>query len=135
MKYKKVYQRNTKDCGVACLLTIIKHYKGCNTFENIRYLTKCNDNGITALNLMEASKKLGFSSKGIKCNYEELYKLQKPLICHLLLKNGYNHYVVLYEINTKGVVIFDPYYGIKKYSIDEFLSIWTNITTPLVFIS
>lgn len=131
MKYKKVYQRNTKDCGVACLLTIIKHYKGCNTFENIRYLTKCNDNGITALNLMEASNKLGFSSKGIKCNYEELYKLQKPLICHLLLKNGYNHYVVLYEINTKGVVIFDPYYGIKKYSKDEFLSIWTNIVIEL----
>ena len=61
MKYKKVYQKNTKDCGVACLLSIIKYYKGCNTFENIRYLTKCNDNGITALNLIEASKKLGFS--------------------------------------------------------------------------
>lgn len=131
MKYKKVYQRNTKDCGVACLLSIIKYYKGCNTFENIRYLTKCNDNGITALNLIEASKKLGFSSKGLKCNYEDLYKLQKPMICHLLLKNVYNHYVVLYEINEKGVLIFDPYYGIKKYTKKEFLSIWTNIVIEL----
>ena len=131
VKYKKVYQRNTKDCGVACLLSIIKYYKGCNTFENIRYLTKCNDNGITALNLIEASKKLGFSSKGLKCNYEDLYDLQKPLICHLLLKNGYNHYVVLYKISKKEVLIFDPYYGLKKYKKEEFLSVWTNIVIEL----
>lgn len=131
MKTKKVYQRNTKDCGVACLLSIIKHYNGSNTFENIRYLTKCNDNGITALNLIEASKKLGFEGKGLKCNYEDLYKLQKPLICHLLLKNGYNHYVILHKITKKYVFIFDPYYGLKKYTKNEFLSIWTNVVIEL----
>ena len=131
VKIKRVYQRNTKDCGVACLLSIIKHYKGSNTFENIRYLTKCNDNGITALNLIEASKKLGFEAKGLKCNYKDLYKLQKPLICHLLLKNGYNHYVVLHKMSEKYVVIFDPYYGLKKYTKSEFLSVWTNVVIEL----
>ena len=60
---KKVYQQNLKDCGVASLISIIRYYGGDNTFENIRYLTKCNNNGITALNLVEASKKLGFNSR------------------------------------------------------------------------
>ena len=131
VKYKKVYQRNAKDCGVACLLSVIKYYKGCNTFENLRFLTKCSDNGITALNLIEAGKKLGFDSKGIKCSYEDLYNLQKPMICHFRLKNGYNHYVVLYEIGRKYLTIFDPYYGMKKYKKDEFLEKWTNIVITL----
>ena len=131
MKFKGVYQRNTKDCGVACLLSIIKYYNGSNTFENVRYLTRCNDNGITALNIIDGSKKLGFMSKGLKCSYEDLYKLQKPLICHLHLKNGYNHYVVLYKLNDKYAQVFDPYYGKKYYTKDEFLELWTNIVIEL----
>lgn len=131
MKYKGVYQRNANDCGVASLLSIIKYYKGNNTFENIRYLTKCDNNGITALNLINASKKLGFDSRGLKCNYEDLFNLKKPLICHLILKNGYNHYVVLHKINGKEVMIFDPYSGIKKYTKFEFLDVWSKVVIEL----
>lgn len=131
MKYKGVYQRNTKDCGVACLLSIIKHYKGSNTFENIRHLTKCGNNGITALNLIEASKKLGFEAKGLKCNYEDLNKLQMPLICHTVLENGYNHYIVIHKTTEKSVIVFDPYSGVKNYSKQEFLKIWSGIVIEL----
>lgn len=130
MKNKCVYQRNTNDCGVACLLSIIKYYRGNNTFENVRKLTRCGSNGITALNLVEASKKLGFKSRGLKCNYEDLNNLKKPLICHTILQNGYNHYIVLYKVN-KNVVVFDPYLGIKKYTKEDFLKIWTGIVIEL----
>ena len=119
---KKVYQQNLKDCGVACLISIIRYYKGDNTFENIRYLTKCNNNGITALNLIEASKKLGFNARGLRCEYNDIKELVLPLICHIVFKNGYNHYIVLYKISDKNVVVFDPYYGIKKYTKEEFSS-------------
>lgn len=126
-----VYQRNTKDCGVACLLSIIKYYKGCNTFENIRYLTKCNHNGISALNLIDASIKLGFDSRGLRCNYEDLMLLTKPLICHVTLKNVYNHYIVLYKVNEKSVVVFDPYLGKKVYTKEQFLDIWNKVAIEL----
>ena len=130
---KKVYQQNLKDCGVACLLSIIKYYKGDNTFENIRYLTRCSNSGITALNLIEASKKLGFKAEGLKCNYEDLYNIKKPCICHISLKNGYNHYIVLYEVNSTNVLIFDPFLGIKKYKKDEFIELWkSNVVIELI---
>lgn len=129
--YKKVYQRNLKDCGAACLLSIIKYYNGDNTFDNIRDLTKCNNKGITALNLIEASNKLGFKSRGLKCKYDDLDKIVKPSICHIVFENGYNHYVVLYKFTFKYVIIFDPYYGIKKYDKEEFLKIWDNIIIEL----
>lgn len=131
MKYNGVYQRNAKDCGVACLLSIIKYYKGDNTFENVRHLTKCSNNGITALNLINASNHLGFDSRGLKCNYEDLVKLTKPLICHVILENGYNHYIVLHKVTEKFVIIFDPYFGVKKYNKIEFLKIWNGIVIEL----
>lgn len=131
MKYKGVYQRNSKDCAVACLLSIIKYYNGSNTFNNIRYLTKCSNNGVTALNLIEASKKLGFESKGLRCSYEDLFKLPKPLICHIKYDNGYTHFVVLHKVSNSGILVFDPYNGLKKYSKEDFLRIWTNIVITL----
>lgn len=132
MKFKGVYQHNIKDCGVACLLSIIKYYKGNNTFENIRYLTKCDNNGVTALNLINASIKLGFKGRGLKCNIPDLYNLKLPLICHIVLPNGYNHYIVLYKIIRNNLYIFDPYKGYKKYTKEFFLKVWSNIVIEIV---
>ena len=129
--YKKVYQLSLKDCGVASLLSIIRHYKGDNTFENIRKLTKCSNNGITALNLVEASNKLGFKARGIKCEYEDLSNITIPSICHIVFNNGYNHYIVLYKYTNEYVVVFDPYYGMKRHSKEEFLKIWDKIVIEL----
>ena len=87
---KGVLQRNIKDCGIACLLTIIKYYKGSNTYSNLYYLTKCDNNGISALNLINASNKLGFYSRGIKCDIDNLSNIYLPAICHVII-NNYNH--------------------------------------------
>lgn len=129
---KGVYQQSLKDCGVACLLTIIKYYKGNNTFENVRYLTKCNNNGTSALNIVNASKKLGFDCKGIKCNYEYLEKIVMPCICHIKLYNGYNHFIVLNKVNKKYVKVFDPEKGNKKLLKEEFNKIWTKNVIELI---
>lgn len=129
---KGVYQQSLKDCGVACLLTIIKYYKGNNTFENVRYLTKCNNNGTSALNIVNASKKLGFDCKGIKCNYEYLEKIVMPCICHIELFNGYNHFIVLNKVNKKYVKVFDPEKGNKKLLKEEFNKIWTKNVIELI---
>lgn len=129
---KGVYQQSLKDCGVACLLTIIKYYKGNNTFENVRYLTKCNNNGTSALNIVNASKKLGFDCKGIRCNYEYLEKIVMPCICHIKLFNGYNHFIVLNKVNKKYVKVFDPEKGNKKLLKEEFNKIWTKNVIELI---
>ena len=132
MRLKGVYQQNSKDCGIACLLTIIEYYNGKNTFENIRYLTKCDTSGITALNLINASKSLGFKSRGLKCKLEDLKKLTMPLICHVTLENGYNHYIVIEKIKGKKIFIFDPDKGKKRYTDIEFLKIWNGVVIELI---
>ena len=119
MAYKYVYQHNTNDCAVACLLSIIRYYKGNNTYENIHYLTHCDNNGVTALNLINASNKLGFESRGLKVEYAHLKNLKIPIIAHLILKDGYNHYVVVEKIKENTIYIFDPAKGKIKYKKEE----------------
>lgn len=132
MKIKGVYQHNTKDCGVACLLTIIKYYKGNNTFENIRYLTKCDNNGVLAINIIEASKKLGFNARGLKCNIEDINNIVLPAIAHITINKGYYHYIVIEKIDNKNIYIFDPAYGYKTYKYEDFKKIWNNIIIELI---
>lgn len=131
LAYKYVYQHNTNDCAVACLLSIIRYYKGNNTYENIHYLTHCDNNGVTALNLINASNKLGFESRGLKVEYAHLKNLKIPIIAHLILKDGYNHYVVVEKIKENTIYIFDPAKGKIKYKKEEFLKLWSNVVIEL----
>lgn len=127
MRYKYVKQDNIMDCGVACLLSIIRYYGGDNTVDNIRYLTNCDRNGINAYDLIEASKKLGFESKGIKCDISYLNKVKLPVIAHVFIEKAYKHYVIVHKISKKYIIIFDPAIGIKKYLKEEFINIFSNI--------
>ena len=132
MRLKGVYQHNSKDCGVACLLSIVEYYGGKNDFENIRYLTKCDTNGISALNIVNAASKLGFTARGIKCDLDNIKELCIPLICHVTLNNGYNHYIIIKKIDKNYVYVFDPDKGHERYRVDKFKEIWNGIVIELI---
>ena len=61
-----VKQQDIKDCGVCCLESIIKYYKGYIPLEILRLDTKTNLNGTTAYNLLKAAKKYGLNGIGKK---------------------------------------------------------------------
>ena len=61
-----VLQDDIKDCGVSCLLSIIKYYGGYVSREYLKELTNTNKNGVNALNLIKAARELGFESYGVK---------------------------------------------------------------------
>jgi len=132
MKLKGVYQHNTSDCGIACLLSIIRYYKGNNTFENIRYLTRCDSRGISALNLLNASIKLGFKGRAIKIDISDLNKIVMPAIAHVTLNNGYKHFIVITKVDKNNIHVFDPATGKKKYKKEEFIIIWKGVAIELV---
>ncbi len=127
MKDFIVKQDDQKDCGICCLLSIIKYYHGDVSKEYLRNLTNTTKDGVTAYNIIEASKVLGFNSLGLKGPIEELKSEILPVIAHTII-NNYQHFVVIYEINqlTKKIVIMDPGYGIKKITFDEWKKISTN---------
>lgn len=124
---KIIKQRDLKDCGVCSLASIIQNYGGYVSLERIRLDTKTTNNGTNALNIIEASKKYGFDAIGIKVPNLENDAIKLPAIAHLTLKNGYNHYVVIYKITKNKVIIMDPSKGKVVESKKDFYQNWTNV--------
>lgn len=127
--YPFVKQEDQKECGPVCLQMIIKYYKGYIDLEYLNYLCKTNKYGTNAYNLINGAKEIGFDSYAVKANIDELKGSVFPLIAHVVIKNKYNHYVVIYKINynKKYLIVADPANKIKKVSFDEFNTIFSNI--------
>ncbi len=128
-KYPFVKQTSSKACGVASLSMIIKYYKGYADNNYLSDLTKTGKDGTTAYHIVEGAKKLGFESKGLKTNLNDLDKIIMPCIAHIVINKTYNHYVVIYEINFKKnyLIIGDPATKLYKMSFHEFQSLWTGV--------
>lgn len=126
-----VKQHDLRDCGVCCLASIIKYYKGNIPLEKLKLDTKTGKNGTSALHLIKAARKYGFESLGQKIANENYEKIVLPAIAHVVLKNGLNHFVVLYKVNKKDVLLMDPAKGFVKMKKEEFQKIWTNIIVVL----
>ena len=59
-----VKQDGYKECGAACLLSIIKYYKGNISINKLLELTHTNKTGTSFYNLIEASAKIGLEAIG-----------------------------------------------------------------------
>ncbi len=124
-KIKEVIQEEVSDCGICCLLSIIKYYGGYIPLETLRINTNTNEYGTTAYELVNYSKKIGFNSYGEKKN--KIDSINYPVIVHLKLENNFYHYVVIYKIDKESVFIMDPSVGKKKIKKDEFYHLFTGV--------
>lgn len=126
MKISYVKQTDLKDCGVSCLMSIINYYGGYVRREYLRELTKTTEKGVSVYSLVEAANKLGFESKAVKGDIINI-KNKTPFIAHLLINNKIGHFVVVKEISNNYIYIMDPSCGFKKYLLEEWNKISTNI--------
>jgi ATP-binding cassette subfamily B protein len=84
--------------------------------------------GTTALGLIEAARRLGFSAKGVKGVVDALPTVPLPAIAHCLIDQRRLHYVVLVRWTPKYARVMDPAVGrVEKWSHEKFTSIWTGV--------
>jgi ATP-binding cassette, subfamily C, bacteriocin exporter len=122
-----VLQHDQSDCGVACLLSIIKFYKGDCSLEKLRELSGTTQQGTTLLGLYQVSNQLGFIAEGFQTNIRTLVEFEQPSIVHVTLENQLQHYLVCYHYdNKKGFLIGDPAKGIYYQSASELNEIWVS---------
>ena len=119
---KVVLQDGIKDCGICCLLSIIRFYGGDVSKEFLREATHTTKEGVSFYNLIECATKLGFEATGVTGNIEDIKVNNLPCIVHFVVNKSYKHFVVLYQINEKKqqVTIMDPAKGKKVLSFSEF---------------
>lgn len=127
-KYPYVKQTDKNDCGPACLASVLKYYGFKTSVSKLRELTKTDINGTTIFGIIKAAESLNMIAKAVKAKSLDVLKTDfpKPAIAYVIYEDGMRHYVVLYEVNEKEVILADTGKGIVKYKIDEFFKIWTG---------
>ena len=134
-KYPFTKQHDIKDCGSASLSMIIKYYGGFISLESLKELTGTTKNGVSAYQLIESAKSIGFDSRGIEIEFDNIDKnIHLPSIAFTLIDNTYKHYLVVYEIDykRKKLIIGDPASKVYKVSFEDFKKIYKNIMIELI---
>ncbi len=121
-----VLQQDQSDCGVACLLSLIKYYEGSHTLEQLRELSGTTKQGTTLLGLYQAANKLGFTAQGNEADIQALIDHGAPVILHVVIEERLQHYVVCYGYIKDFFVIGDPAKGLVNYSKEELTAIWKS---------
>ncbi|MDW5523326.1 peptide cleavage/export ABC transporter [Carnobacterium maltaromaticum] len=128
-QFTHIQQQDEKDCGVACIAMILKHYKTEIPIHKLRDFSGTDLEGTSAFGLKKTFEKLFFDCPAIQAD-NDVWKekeLPLPLIAHILIDNSYMHYVVVYKINGETLSIDDPARGKIKKTVEEFAKEWTGI--------
>lgn len=120
-------QHDETDCAPACLATICKYYGKEISIRVLRNLVKTDIKGTTGDKIVEGANKLGFSCHGVFSSDKTLHdKTLFPIIAHTQV-GEIEHYVVVFSINKRKVLIGDPAVGLVKKSLKQFISEWSGV--------
>ena len=119
---KVVIQDGIKDCGICSLLSIIRFYGGEVSKEYLRELTNTTKEGVSLYNLLYAAEKIGFRTKGVTGNINNIEVNNLPCIAHVNINKKLKHFIVIYKIDEKKhfITIMDPAKGKNNISFSEF---------------
>jgi ATP-binding cassette, subfamily C, bacteriocin exporter len=133
MSKTTIKQHDITDCGAACLASVSAHYKLEIPIARIRQYAGTDKKGTNVLGLIEASEKLGYEAKGVRGDFDSLFKIPKPAIAHIIVKKKLQHYVVIYEVTKAYIKIMDPGTGkFHKKTHEEFKEEWTGVLVLLL---
>lgn len=127
MRYTFVKQHDATDCAAACLAMICLHYKKETTITNLRDKMGTDLKGTNLLGLSKCAEQLGLVAQAVRVDregFESEYTL--PAIANILTKEGLSHFVVVFKVSGKYVIVGDPAKDLIRMEIDEFYKSFTG---------
>ena len=86
--YKRFYaaQVDERDCGVAALKMLLKYNVWGYSFAHLRELAKTNQDGTTALGIVQAAEALAFDTKPVQADMQlfDFEDVPYPFIAHVM---------------------------------------------------
>lgn len=125
-RYPTVRQYDRTDCGPASLLSVLRFHGGEASLVAVRDLAHTGVQGTTMWSLHEAAKALGFETTGASGSYDDLCQASLPCIAHFVLEDGRPHYVVVFRITDRKVLIGDPGRGLHWITRRSFEEQWKS---------
>lgn len=126
-RYPFFLQQSASDCGAACLVMVGRYWGKRFSINRLRDLASVNRNGASLNGLANAAEGIGFTARMVTASLDKLAQQTLPVIVHWEGK----HYVVVYKITSKQVIIADPAIGQLTLSHEEFERGWTGYTLLL----
>ncbi|HAZ91558.1 MAG TPA: ABC transporter permease [Eubacterium sp.] len=127
MKYTYVKQFDMTDCAAACMAMVCLHYGKETSITGLRDIMGTDIKGTNLVGMCKCAEKLGFEACAVKVDKEGfLSRYTLPAIANVITKEGLSHFVVVFKVTKKFVIIGDPATDLKKVDTDEFFSKFTG---------
>lgn len=126
-KLPLILQTEAAECGLACLAMIASYHGSQADLAELRRRFGLSLKGATLKDVVRIADQLGFASRPVRLELEELQLLETPCILHWDL----NHFVVLKRVSRTGVVIHDPAVGVRRLSLSEVSKHFTGVALEL----
>ncbi len=118
-----ILQVEAAECGLACLAMIMGYYKNYIDLGTFRRRESISIKGITLQNVIDVAQRNNLTTRPLRLELEELNKLRLPCILHWSL----NHFVVLTDVKSYGIIINDPSRGQRKVLWEEVSKEFTGV--------
>ena len=130
-KYTYIAQVDERDCGVAALAMVLKHYGSTYSLAYLRELAQTSREGTSALGLIRAAQGLGLKTKAIRAQLDlfDDEHLTYPFIVHVVKDESLQHYYTVFGQDGDKIIIGDPDPGKKvvKLPRSQFEKEWTGV--------
>jgi len=122
MRFKIIKQKDSMQCGIACLSSICLYYGKKYSLTFLDKLCHSTSEGISLKAIVDGANKLGLNTRTGLISADYFCEKDMPCILHW----DQNHFVVLYKISKsrKYFYIADPGRGLIKFTQQELYHHW-----------
>jgi ATP-binding cassette subfamily B protein RaxB len=120
-------QTEAAECGLASLGMVACFHGHRVDLAAMRRRFTVSLKGATLAFLMQAAGRLHLAPRPLRLELEELPQLRSPCILHWDM----NHFVVLRSADSRGAVVHDPAFGVRRLSLAEVSKHFTGIALEL----
>jgi ATP-binding cassette subfamily B protein RaxB len=124
---KVILQSQSAECGLACLAMVANNYGFKTDLAEMRLRFALSLKGANLNRLIGIAQELGFQSRALRLELNELGQLKTPAILHW----DCNHFVVLVSVGRTSVTVLDPAFGRRKLRLSEVSSHFTGVALEL----
>lgn len=124
---KTIIQSEAAECGLASLAMVADAHGLHIGLPELRRRFPLSLKGAKLSHLIGIAQQLGFSTRPLRLDMDDLGKLKLPCVLHWDL----NHFVVLKKVGKSKVVVLDPAIGERKLSPAEVSDHFTGVALEL----
>jgi ATP-binding cassette subfamily B protein RaxB len=122
-----ILQTEAAECGLACLGMISAYFGSYAELTELRRRFSVSLKGVNLQDLIRMADQIGFASRPVRLELNELRMLKTPCILHWDL----NHFVVLKSASHDSIVIHDPAMGARRLPLSLASKHFTGVAIEL----